>query len=158
MVKLWSKRVLLVIAFSVIFELVLKPFRLFIVYDLLVPLAIMVQAIPSNFQIYPGSYVGFNVVEIDIKNQNPSEWLGYSGFGNLFFFIGGSIMILLGLDWKKIIWLFMLHFFLSLIAGLFLLLGLWTNVIYWLYAMDFTVAKAYPAATGMYVLMQKRET
>lgn len=154
----WVARILLVFAFSVAFQLVLKPLRLIIVHDILIPSVLYLQSEPSDFKIQMTHSVAFHVIDQTRSSQNPSEWFAYTGFGNLYFLIGSVILILVGQDWTKIAWLFILHASLSSVAGVFLIIGMSMNTIYWIYAMDFTVSKAVPAATGMFVLMQKRKT
>jgi len=143
---------LYVILLVVGFQLLLKPVRMFLVHDALIPVGLFVQADPSEFRLETSQSVGFNIADATNPNQKSSEWLGYTGFGNLYFLIGAAILILMGRGWRNILLLFGIHVVLSLIAGGFLLLGLWSNSMGWMYAMDFTVSKAVPAATGFFVL------
>lgn len=145
-----------VMLLAIAFQLLLKPVRMFVVHEALIPVGLSVQSDPSQFRIETSQSVGFYIADATNPNQKSSEWLAYTGFGNLYFLIGAAMLILMGRGWKSVAWLFALHVSLSTLAGLFMVIGLWSNSMGWMYAMDFTVSKAYPAATGLYVLSVKR--
>jgi hypothetical protein len=147
----WVSMILLALGFQIL----LKPMRMYVVHEALIPVGLYVQSDPSQFRLETSQSVGFHIADATNPTQKSSEWLAYTGFGNLYFLIGATILILMGRNWRSILLLLGIHVILSLISGGFLLLGLWSNSIGWMYAMDFTVSKAVPAATGLYVLMKR---
>lgn len=156
MTRRWLTRLLLVLGLAIGFQVLLKPMRMIVVHDILIPAVRAVQAPPSQFDVQMSRSVGFYVTDANNPDQKSSEWFAYTGFGNLYFLIGAAMLILMGRGWKSVAWLFALHVSLSTLAGLFMVIGFWSNAMGWMYAMDFTVSKAVPAATGFFVLSMKR--
>jgi hypothetical protein len=93
---------------------------------------------------------------ITIKDNQKSGYHEFSGFGNSFLLFGSLYFIFAGIGWRPILNLSLLHFGITFLSLGCLLLAVGVNSA-WLYPMKLLVTYITPAATGMFVLMQKRE-
>lgn len=94
---------------------------------------------------------------ITIKQVNQVGYHEFSGFGNSFFLFGSIYFVLVGYGLKPVSTLFLIHQGITILALLCLLLAVSISHT-WLYPMKLLVTYITPAATGMFVLMQKRLT
>lgn len=164
------KTLFYIIVLSSIYFVMLRPVRVYFVQNII--FQELSKTYNSNVQLYnahpsnPAFYVILpningpyqrNDVDRNLRLQlnqssiSEKNIFNYTGFGDKFFLFGSIYLICIGLGWKYVYQLFILHQLISLLSLTFLILTFAYSTM-WLYPMNLLVTYITPAATGMFVL------
>jgi len=168
----WARRALFICVLLLAYAGLHRPLRKEIIQNGIIPL---VQHLNTGHEVEliprqsPGVYVRWNRDTLRTVSPEPTEsgspsalsrntldLFTFRGFGDKFFLLGALYFLAMGMGWKPVGWLFLIHQGITLLSLVCLLLAVTLHPA-WLYAMNLLVTYITPAATGMFVLGKGRK-